>query len=114
MTIQDLRYLRVSGKVPAFVWVIVGDRPKMQINGPDLVHISPNDDVKRMDLRPLVGLHVDVFECGDYEELFDAAAKAIDAAKPKTTGLASKKGFSGSSIEHEAVLRRTWEMLCKS
>ena len=51
---------------------------------------------------------------GGHLDLFEAAAKAIDAAKPKTTGLASKRGFSGSSIEHEAVLRRTWEMLCKS
>lgn len=112
MSLQDLTYLRISGKVPAAVWVVVGDRPQMQMDGPDMVHIRPTDDVKRMDFRPLIGLHVDVFENGDYPELFEAAAQAIDAAKPKSTGLVSKAGVSGLNDQHEAMLRRTWELLC--
>jgi len=112
MSLQDLTYLRISGKVPAAVWVVVGDRPRMQMDGPDMVHIRPTDDVKRMDFRPLIGLHVDVFENGDYPELFDATALAIDAAKPKTTALATRYGVDGLSPEHNAILKRTWELLC--
>ncbi len=112
MSLQDLTYLRISGKVPSAVWVVVGDRPRLTLNGPDIVTISPKDDVRRMDFRPLIGLHVDVFENGDYPELFEATALAIDSAKPKTTGLACRSGTSGVSQAHELILKRTWELLC--
>ena len=112
MSLKDLTRLRVSGKVPSAVWVVVGDRPRMSLEGPDLVYIAPNEDVRRMDFRPLVGLHVDVFENGDYPELFNATARAIDAAKPKSTGLATRHRADGINDKHEALLRRTWEMLC--
>jgi len=112
MSLKDLTYLRMSGKVPSAVWVVVGNRPRTPLEGPDVVTISPKDDVRRMDFRPLIGLHVDVFENGDYPELFEAAAQAIDAAKPKSTGLVSKAGVSGLNDQHEAMLRRTWELLC--
>ena len=112
MSLQDLASLRLSGRVPAAVWVVVGDRPKALVDGPDIVTIRPTEDVRRMDFRPLIGLHVDVFEAGDYPELFDATVLAIDAAKPKSTGLACRIGVDGLSEKHEAVLRRTWELLC--
>ena len=112
MSLQDLAYLRISGKVPAAVWVVVGDRPNVAMEGPDIVMISPKCDVRRMDFRPLIGLHVDVFENGDYADLFNATALAIDAAKPKSTWLATRNGVDGVSDEHEALLRRTWELLC--
>lgn len=112
MSLQDLIDLRVGRKVPTAVWVIVGDRPRLALDGPDIVTISPKDDVRRMDFRPMIGLHVDVFENGDYPELFDATVLAIDAAKPKTTGLANRHGADGVSPAHEAILKRTWELLC--
>lgn len=112
MCLQSLTYLRMNGKAPAAVWVVVGDKPRMQLEGPDLVLIRPTDDVKRMDFRPLIGLHVDVFENGDYPDLFEATAVAIDAAKPKTTGLANRNGVDGLSPEHDVILKRTWELLC--
>ena len=112
MSLQSLHYLRTTGKVPTSVWVVVGDRPRMTLDGPDIVTISPRDDVHRMDFRPLIGLHVDVFENGDYPELFEAAVLAIDAAKPKTTGFAGRDGVSGVSPDHEAILKRTRELLC--
>lgn len=114
MSLQDLIHLRMSGKVPAAVWVIVGDRPRMPIDGPDVVHIAAHEDARRLDLRPLIGLHVDLFENGDHPELFEATALAVDAAKPNSTGLASKGRACGVNDEHEAVLRRTWELLCRS
>lgn len=113
MSLQDLTYLRTRGKVPTMVWVVVGDRPRMQMDGPDMVVIRPVDDVKRMDFRPLIGLHVDLFECGNHPELFDETAKSIDAARPKSTGYArNAKSVSGVNDAHEAVLKRAWEFLC--
>jgi len=111
MSLQDLTESRIAGRVPPMVWVIVGDRPKAPIDGPSVVTISPADDVRRMDLRALIGLHVDVFELGYHPALFDAAALAIDAAKPKTTGLSTAFGVSGLNEKHEAVLRRARELL---
>ena len=111
MSLQDLTEARIAGRVPPMVWVIVGDKPKSNLTGPGVVTINPSDDVKRMDLRPLIGLHVDVFELGDHPALFAAAALAVDAAKPKTTGFASASCVSGLNEKHEAVLRRAREIL---
>ena len=111
MSLQDLTDARIAGRVPPMVWVIVGDKPKAKLTGPGVVTIGPTDDVRRMDLRPLIGLHVDVFELGDHPALFDAAALAIDAAKPKTTGLSTAFGVSGLNEKHESVLRRARELL---
>jgi hypothetical protein len=111
MSLQDLTEARMAGRVPPMVWVIVGDKPRAQIEGPAVVAITPKDDVRRMDLRALIGLHVDVFELGDHPELFDAAVLAVDAAKPKTTGLSTAFGVSGLNEKHEAVLRRARELL---
>ena len=112
--LKNLAYIRMSGKAPTLVWVIAGDRPRMPIEGPDIVHIGPNEDVYRLDLRPLVGLHVDVFENGNHpDEFFESVSDAIDRAKPKSTGLAkSYQRVSGINDEHELLLRRVWERLC--
>lgn len=112
MSLKDLTSARLAGRVPPMVWVIVGDAPKDRLDGPSVVTISPADDVRRMDLRALIGLHVDVFELGDHPALFDAAVLAVDAAKPKTTGIACAYGVSGLNEKHEAVLRRAREMMC--
>ncbi len=113
MSLQNLIDLRLSGKVPPAVWVVVGDKPKTTIAGLEcLIHINPLADARRLDLRPLVGLHVDVFEHGNHEMLFDAAIQAIDAAKPRSTGIACKAGICGMNDAHERVLRRVWELVC--
>ena len=113
MTMQNLIDLRLSGKVPPAVWVVVGDKPKTTIAGLEcLIHVNPLDDVRRLDFRPLVGLHVDVFEHGDHASLLDTAILAIDAAKPKSTGLACKAGICGLNESHERVLRRVRELIC--
>lgn len=112
MSLQDLTDARIAGRVPPMVWVIVGDKPKSKVSGPGFVTIGPTDDVRRMDLRALIGLHVDVFEMGEHPALFDAAVLAVDAAKPKTTGLSTASGASGVNEKHEAALRRAREVLC--
>lgn len=111
MSLEDLRKHRIAGRVPPVVWVIVGDKPKIKIAGPGFVMIAPGDDVRRMDLRPLIGLNVSVFELGEHADLFEAAVLAVDSAKPKTTGISTSFGVSGVSENHESVLRRARELL---
>jgi len=111
MSLQELIDARIAGRIPPVVWVIAGNNPKLSIGGPSVVTIRPHEDAKRMDLRALIGLHVDVFELGHHPELFEAVALAIDAAKPKTTGLAAIQGVSGLNDQHESVLRRALEAL---
>jgi len=111
MSLQELIDSRIAGRIPPVVWVIVGNNPKLSISGPSVVTIRPHEDAKRMDLRALIGLHVDLFELGDHPELFDAVSLAVDAAKPKATGLATIHGVSGLNKNHESVLRRALEAL---
>lgn len=112
MSLDALTNIRLSGKAPTAVWLIAGDAPKVAIESPSVVTVSPRDDVPRLDLRALVGLHVDVFESGDYPELLDKVLTAVDAAKPKSTGLACKAGICGLNDAHERVLRRVRELIC--
>jgi hypothetical protein len=112
MSLQSLTEMRLSGKTPNAVWVLVGKAPKFIEDHPSLVVISENE--KNLDFRPLVGLHVDLFEQPGYESLSKAVIKALDASKIKTNGIACPYGFSGLNARHESMLRRTWELLCKS
>lgn len=116
MTISELVALRLKHKIPLSVWIVAGDKPRIDISGRiDVIHIGPRDDVARMDLRALIDVHVDVFENSDDDDFLDAVAKAVDAAKPKSTGLASSRTLvEGLNHEHEAVLSRAWELLCNS
>lgn len=113
MSLESLTNLRLSGKAPTAVWVIAGDAPKLPIESPSVVTISTRDDVPRLDLRALVGLHVDVFECGNHPEFMESVLRAVDAAKPKSNGLVCTGGISGLNDAHERVLRRVWELVCK-
>ena len=112
MSLQSLIELRKSGSVPNAVWVIVGKPPKWLPDSPDYIVVGPNDT--NTDFRALVGLHVDVFDLGNQECHLNAICDAIDASKPKTNGIACSDGFSGLNAAHESMLRRTWELLCKS
>lgn len=112
MSLQDLTRCRLSGRVPPTVWVIVGDKPKTAVEGPGFVTISPTDDVRRMDLRALTGLRVDLFELGDHPNLCLAAMDAMHAAGARLIGVSDAFGQDGMNDRHVAVLRRGMELLC--
>lgn len=112
MSLKGLTELRKSGQVPNAVWVLIGDGSSRLEDNPSVVLIDSRQDPLSIDFRPLVGLHVDVFEvCGD--DLFcERIERAIDAARPKSSGLATRHGFSGLNEKHVEMLRKAWELLC--
>lgn len=111
MSLQSLIELRQSGQVPHAVWVLIGSRPKWMPDSPNIVTIDARQNPLSIDFRPLVGLHVDVFELCNDDAFCERIERAIDAAKPKSSGLATRHGFSGVNDAHVDVLRRAWEIL---
>lgn len=112
MSLQSLIELRKSGQVPNAVWVLIGAKPKWLIDSPSIVAVDVTQDHLSLDFRPLIGLHVDVFELSRDDAFCERVENAIDAAKPKITGLATRHGISGLNDQHVDVLRKAWEMLC--
>lgn len=112
MSLQSLIDLRKSGQVPNAVWVLIGAKPKWLIDSPNIVAIDLAQDPLSLDFRALIGLHVDVFELSGDDAFCERIERAIDAAKPKSSGLATRHGFSGLNDQHIDVLRKAREMLC--
>lgn len=112
MSLQSLAEMRRSGRVPNAVWVLIGVVPKWIGDSPSIVTIDVRQDPLIIDFRPLVGLHVDVFEICCDDAFCERIGRAIDASKPKSSGLASRHGFSGLNDHHVEVLRKAWELLC--
>ena len=110
--LQTLIALRTKGYAPNAVWIIVGKTPRWLPDSPAHIVIGPGDTSH--DFRAVVGLHVDVFDLGNQECHLNAILGALDASKPKTNGIACKDGVSGLNARHEAMLKRTLELLCTS
>ncbi|RZI59323.1 MAG: hypothetical protein EOP14_04310 [Pseudomonas sp.] len=110
MSIQALLKLRKeAGKVPPAVWVVIGQVPARLKDLPDCIHVSFGSFPE--DWRPIVGLHVDVFDLANSDYLLSKTLEAIDAAKPKSVAVASHHGVMGLSDQHETVMRRIWRHL---
>jgi hypothetical protein len=101
MSIDTLKKLRIDGYKPKAVHVLVGDFPAWANAETDTVCIK---SVKGMDLRPLVGLPVSIFQIGDCNALLVEAINAIEAIKPESLAVASNTGMVGVSPEHERIL----------
>lgn len=113
MSLESLSNLRRHRfKKPAAVWVLVGNAPKWYLDQPDTIFVRPGQDPREMDWRAVTGLHVDVFECGDFYKLWMATVDAIEAAKPASAGFVCKAGCAGMNWDHEVVLERAQAMLC--
>lgn len=111
MSLKSLIELRTKHRMaPAAVWVLVGDIPAWIEEAPDTVLVRPGHS--DFDFRPLIGLHVDVFELGDNFSVLDKVIAAIDESHPKSRGLACKAGVAGLNEKHERVLQRAMELLC--
>lgn len=111
MSLESLSALRSKRRLaPDAVWVLVGDVPAwLDDASPDTVKIRPG--CRDFDFRPLIGLHVDVFELGDHLDLLERTLKALEAAKPKSQGLACLAGVAGLNEAHERVLRESKRMM---
>lgn len=109
MSLETLTRLRQSGRSPAALWVVVGNCPKSIRELPDTIAVDANPD--SMDWRPVVGLHVDVFDLSDDPMLLLRTMDAIEAAKPKCIGVACNEGVLGLSEQHERVMTGIWRHL---
>ena len=101
MSIDSLKKLRIDGYKPKAVHVLVGDFPAWANAETDTVCVK---SVKGMDLRPLVGLPISIFQIGDCNALLLEAIRAVEAVKPESLAIASNAGMVGFSLEHEQVL----------
>lgn len=111
MSLQHLIDLRRQQVAPASVWLLIGQKPEwLTGREPDVIHVPAS--TRQIDLRALIGLHVDVIECGDHLPALDAVFEALDAAKPKSRGLACLAGVSGLNPDHERILEAARRMLC--
>lgn len=103
MSLESLTKLRLNGGAPAAIWVVVGNCPESIRNLPDTIAVDSNPAA--MDWRPVVGLHVDVFDLSNDNALLDQTIGAIEAASPKAVGVACDAGVIGLSEDHEFVMR---------
>lgn len=113
MSLESLRTLRRNGGKPDAVRVLVGSRPKWMPDGPDLVVIHAQDDLRNMDLRPLVGMRVTVVELDVDSDKVLATAKAVLDAGATLVGAVCSAGAVGVSPEHEASMVRYRENACR-
>lgn len=109
MSLQSLTNMRRGGSAPAAVWVVVGNCPDSIKHLPDTIAVA--DKPEAMDWRPVVGLHVDVFDLGADGWLLAKTMDAIEAANPKAIGVACDVGVLGLDESHKRALWRIWRHL---
>lgn len=112
MSLQSLINLRTKyKKAPTSVMVLVGNAPKWMDDTPGVVVVKTG--AKSIDLRALIGLHVDVIEVSGADAKTTAdVMTAVEAANPKTKSIACRNGVIGVSAEHEKFLERVRRLLC--
>lgn len=109
LSLETLIQLRKSGKSPAAIWVVVGNCPTSIRSLPDTIAVDANPSA--MDWRPVVGLHVDIFDLSDDAMLLLRTMDAVEAAKPKAIGIACTEGVLGLSEQHERAMAGIWRHL---
>ena len=109
MSLESLAKLRRSGSKPAALWVVVGNCPNSIRELPDTIAVDEKPG--SMDWRPVMGLHVDIFDLSGDSWLLCQTMDAIEAAQPKCIGVACDAGVLGLSEQHERVMTRIWRHL---
>lgn len=111
MTIEAIRAMRLQGKRPDRVFVIVGKMPNWLADKPNVVHVRQNDNPGLMDLRVLVRLPVNLVENGTDSQHFDRTLNAVQAAGGRIEGIAGPDGIVGENDEHARLLKNYREVL---
>ena len=111
MSLEALKALRLGGRVPGYVWVLVGPSKGLVEDSVMQVEILETDCPERMDFRPLVGLHVDLIETGPASPLFLKTWDALESAKAKVGGFVRSNEVMGLSEAHENCLRKLQKIL---
>lgn len=117
MSLQALRSVRINRQKPGVVMVVIGDLPKWFDYDHGTIVVRPQDEIARMDWRPMVGLLAALFLIGQDLGRFLAVLDALRSAGAVLFGAANWTGsyplLTDSTEEHERLLRRAWEQLCR-
>lgn len=117
MSLQSLRAARLDRQKPGVVMVVIGDLPAWFDYDAGTIVIRPTDEPRSMDWRPMVGLLAAVFTIVQRPDLTLAVLDSLQAAGAKLFGAASDLGvfplLTDAPEEHERLLRRGWEALCR-
>lgn len=103
MSLETLTKLRMQGGAPAAIWVVVGNCPQSIRHLPDTIAVDSKPSA--MDWRPVMGLHVDIFDLSHDNALLDETIEAVEKAFPNAVGVACDEGVVGLSERHEFVMR---------
>lgn len=118
MTLSLLREVRHARLKPGIVMVVLADLPRwFDETDPRTIVVRPADDIARMDWRPTLNLLTAVF-CRDPNlSRFLAVLDALQKAGATLFGAATEFGIfpllTDATEDHERLLRRGWEALCR-
>lgn len=118
MSLSAIRSVRLNGRRPGVVTVVIGPAPKWLDDDAQHIVIAEGDTPSLMDWRPVVGLWLALIQTARLPELAASVMDHADAAGAKFFGAADHTGtyptVMNAGPEHHAVLRNTWENLCTS
>lgn len=110
MSLELIRKIRHGGRKPTCVHVLIGDVKKGMISETTpMVIVKNSDDLLTIDLRPLIGVDVCVFDTptADGSRVL-SVLNALELSKPRNLFLALKSGFLGANEKHERILHKLW------
>lgn len=117
MSLRAIRDVRLQRQKPSMVMVVIGDLPAWMETDPGTVVVRPGDDLSRVDWRPMVGVSAAVFTICQRPDLTLTVLDALRAAGAVLVGAASDLGIfpllQGPTEEHERLLQRAWDQLCR-
>jgi hypothetical protein len=118
MSLTTLRQVRMERLRPGLVMVLLADLPEwLERADPTTIIVRPGDAPTRMDWRPVVQLPAAVFCRDEALHHFLTVLDALQAVGAKMFGAATSFGVfplsTDANEEHERLLRRGWEALCR-
>ena len=103
MSLSSLIKMRYDRERPASVWVVVGVCPERLIDLPFCIAVTERPAF--MDWRPVVGLHVDVFDLSGNPKLLDQTIGALESANAGCIGVCCELETIGLSPAHEMNMK---------
>lgn len=117
MSLRALREVRMDRQKPGVVMVVIGDLPQWFDYDHGTIVVRPDDELSRMDWRPMVGITAAVFLLGQDLERFLGVLDALRRAGAVLFGAANWTGvyplLADADDTHAGLLTRAWEQLCR-
>lgn len=110
MSLDQLRTLRRAGRRPAMVSLVIGKPPGWFDDGPSYAVVR---DARNADLSPLLEMPVHVFDLTGNADELERVMQGLGAVQAKVMGVCGSIGACGVSEEHERVMVRYRERLCR-